>query len=173
MKLLNYGKWRTLNEQTAAPEKPVQPILISGISYKLPKIKSEQDINNFINWNAGGDVVAGLNKIIGDGRAFDYPVKEGDTNSPGRKVYRAMSNLLQLHAILGQTKPYTNIDSLVNWKPAEGTFNKETITKINEILASIKDVWTVDPQVKASIIKEGDKKHFLEAYNKILAEKVA
>lgn len=152
-------------------------VVIQDVTYKLPKIKNEQDLNNFLNWNPGGDVVTGLEKLIGKGRSFDYPIKPGDANSIGMKVYNSMDNLLRLHAILNVTKPYLNLDNLLTtWTPSSTSFDTNTLTKINQILTSLREVWLKSSDSKntsrPTIIKDGeDKKNYLAAYSQILANK--
>lgn len=144
------GKSRLLKEQdtTTAPtgttpvttdtKKTAAPVgsVVSGITFKLPKIKSDEDVSKFINWSP--DVLAGVKKLVGEGRAFQYPIKEDGTGM-GNKLVSSLTNLLKLHALLGVTKPYTNLESLLSWTPPANSYDKDTLESIKSVQASVKN----------------------------------
>ncbi len=128
---------------------------INGVKYKLPKIKTEEDISKFINWSP--DVLAGVKKLVGEGRAFQYPIKE-DGTGVGNKLVSSLTNLLKLHALLGVVKPYNNLDSLLSWTPPTASYDKDTLDSIKSTQASVKNGF--------EFVKKypGDLKSYLKVY---------
>ena len=174
------GKSRLLKEQdatttptgtTPAPKTPTDGkktgaavgSVIAGVTFKLPKIKTEQDLSTFINWSP--DVLAGVKKLVGEGRAFQYPIKE-DGTGVGNKLVSSLTNLLKLHALLGVVKPYNNLDSLLSWTPPTASYDKDTLDSIKSTQANVKNGF--------EFVKKypGDLKSYLKVYGDELKSKI-
>ena len=105
-----------LKEQTI-PKKPVKDFfeklkgvtLSDGVTYMLPKIKNEQDLENFtFVSNSPKEFVS---NVVGAGRAFAYPIESKNDESPdkmkGIRLLRSIREFLSVHAITGRTEPLT------------------------------------------------------------------
>jgi hypothetical protein len=75
---------------------PLSGVTINGISYKLPKIKTQQDLDAFTAQLSQDELV----NIIGKGRMFNYPIK-----GMGGRLLQSLPELLRLHAITGVSTP--------------------------------------------------------------------
>lgn len=170
------GKTRLLKEQdttvtptttptTSDGKKTAAPVgsVIAGVTFKLPKIKTEQDLSTFINWSP--DVLAGVKKLVGEGRAFQYPVKDDGTGM-GNKLVSSLTNLLKLHTLLGVTKPYTNLESLLSWTPPANSYDKDTLNDIKNTQTAVKNGF--------EFVKKypGDLKSYMKVYTDELKSRI-
>lgn len=93
-----------LKEQQAQTPK-VSGVTLNGISYKLPKIKNEQDLNAF----TAAIPLEQLASIVGQGRMFNFPTTPTGDKTPesmmGIRLLRSLPELLRVQAIYGKTEP--------------------------------------------------------------------
>ena len=110
-----------LKEQTI-PKKPtiktpkkLEGVTLSdGVTYRLPKIKNEQDLSNFI-LVSNSPLKEFVSNVVGAGRASEYPVEsknleisnEAHSKLRGLMLYRSIGEFLRVHAITGRTEPLT------------------------------------------------------------------
>jgi hypothetical protein len=96
-----------LKEQTTTPStiKPNSGVTINGISYKLPKINTQQELDKFT-----APVQDQLVSIIDSGRMKGYTgmgpfTKTRNGISFGQKIILSIPELLRVNAMLGISKP--------------------------------------------------------------------
>jgi len=94
--------------------KPEGVTLSDGVTYRLPKIKNEQDLSNFI-LVSNSPLKEFVSNVVGAGRASEYPVEsknleisdEARNKLRGLMLYRSIGEFLRVHAITGRTEPLT------------------------------------------------------------------
>jgi hypothetical protein len=87
-----------LKEQTTTPStiQPNSGMTINGISYKLPKINTQQELDKFTAPVSQEELV----NIVGKGRLFNYPIK-----GMGGRLLQSLPEFLRVHAITGIPTP--------------------------------------------------------------------
>ncbi len=93
------------NQVQKAPSE-TKGVVLNNVTYRLPKIKNEQDLNAF----TAGVALEQLPSIVGQGRTYLYPLypkTEGQTPEQmmGIRLLRSLPEFLRVHAITGKSQP--------------------------------------------------------------------
>jgi hypothetical protein len=81
-------------------------VVINNVTYRLPKIKNEQDLNTFTS----SVPIEQLSSVVGQGRISEFPVlprndKETPEQMMGIRLMRSLPEFLRVHAITGKQQP--------------------------------------------------------------------
>jgi hypothetical protein len=108
-------------------KQPNLPVVIENVTYRLPKIKNEQDLSNFVAELNADQLV----NIVGKGRMYLYPLTTGakiPAQMRGSILLRSLSEFLRVHAITGNVNPMdlatlkSTIDKLSTVPTMKGLF---------------------------------------------------
>jgi hypothetical protein len=152
-------------ERTPSPKTTQMPgVAINNITYRLPKIKNEQDLNAF----TAAVPLEQLANIVGKGRMFAYPVDPTGDKTPenmmGIRLLRSLPEFLRVHAITG------------NANPMDLTTLKATIDKFSTN-PSMKPYFTYSPNFLATLLTptseiSGDSKNIQTYYQSLLKQRL-
>jgi hypothetical protein len=145
-------------------KQPNLPVVINNVTYKLPKIKNEQDLTNFVAELNADQLV----NIVGKGRMYLYPLTTGariPAQMRGSILLRSLSEFLRVHAITGNVNPMDLVTL------------KSTIDKLSTVPA-MKGLFIYSPSFLEMLLTPtsyiaGDAKNITTYYQNLLKQRLS
>ena len=151
-------------QTTPLPKITPPPVTINNVTYKLPKIKNEQDLSNFVAELTPDQLV----NIVGKGRMYLYPLTTGakiPAQMRGSILLRSLSEFLRVHAITGNVNPMDLVTL------------KSTINKLSTI-PTMKGLFVYSPAFLEMLLTPtsyiaGDAKNITTYYQNLLKQRLS
>jgi hypothetical protein len=154
----------TTQTTTLQPTQSSSGVVINNVTYKLPKIKNEQDLSNFVAELNADQLV----NIVGKGRMYLYPLTTGakiPAQMRGSILLRSLSEFLRVHAITG------------NVNPMDLATLKSTIDKLSTV-PTMKGLFVYSPAFLEMLLTPtsyiaGDAKNITTYYQNLLRQRLS